>query len=186
MELRPATVADLTGIFDLDATVESLRYLHIDHTGEGLNVQWKIEDRPLRERVIQQMPLDDDRQFLYRQMINGVEEGLTLVADHDDQIVAALAGRTDPMRSVFELIDLRVDFDFRRQGLATAMLFQVIQSAREAKLRAVAAESVANNNPANQLLAKLGFVLGGLDSLRNSNHDLVKEAVTLFWYLTLE
>jgi ribosomal protein S18 acetylase RimI-like enzyme len=81
---------------------------------------------------------------------------------------------------------LRVDFDHRREGLATAMMFYVIQTAREAQLRAVAAESAANNDPANQLLAKLGFQLTGLDSHRNSNHDLVKEAVTLLWYATLD
>jgi ribosomal protein S18 acetylase RimI-like enzyme len=186
MELRPAITADLPGIFDIDATVESRRYLHIDRTGEELNIHWKIEDRPLRERVIYQLKLDDDRQFLYRQMVTGIEEGLTLVAEHDEQIVAAFAGRTDPIRGLFEVLDLRVDFDFRRQGLGTGIMFRAIQSAREAKLRAVAAESTANNDPANQLLVKLGFAIGGLDSLRNSNHDLVKESVTLLWYLSLE
>jgi ribosomal protein S18 acetylase RimI-like enzyme len=186
MELRPATPADLTGIADIDATVESHRYLHIDRAGDGLNVHWKIEDRPLRERVIHTQPLGDDRQFLYRQMIAGIEEGLTLVAEHDGQIVAALAGRSDPDRGLFELIDLRVDFDFRRQGLGTAMMFQAIQTARKSQLRAIAAESPANNDPASQLLTKLGFQIGGLDSLRHSNHDLVKEAVTLLWYLVLD
>jgi len=186
MELRPATTADLAGVAEIDATMESLRYLHIDRSGEGLNVQWKVEDRPLRERLIQPIALDDERQFAYRQLVTGIEDGLTLVAEHEGQIVAGMAAKPNLARGVLEMIDLRVDFDHRREGLATAMLYRAIQAGRELELRAVAAESPANNDPANQLLSKLGFHLCGLDALRNSNHDLVKETVTLLWYETLD
>jgi N-acetylglutamate synthase-like GNAT family acetyltransferase len=184
MQLRSAKPADLVGIIEIDATVESHRYLHIDRSGEGLNVNWKVEDRPLRERLILPLPLDDDRQFMYRQILTGIEEGIAQVAEHDEQIVASMVAQQ--REDVLKLLDLRVDFDHRREGLATALLFQLIQTARQAQLRAVAAESVANNAPANQLLAKLGFHLAGLDSHRNSNHDLVKEAVTLLWYASLD
>jgi RimJ/RimL family protein N-acetyltransferase len=186
MELRLATTADLAGVAEIDATMESLRYLHIDRTGDGLNVCWKVEDRPLRERLIQPVPLDDERQFAYRQLVTGIDDGLSLVIERDAQIVAAIAARPNVARGVLELIDLRVDFDHRREGFATAMLYRAIQAGRELELRALAAECPANNDPANQLFAKLGFHLAGLDALRNSNHDLVKEAVTLLWYATLD
>ena len=186
MELRPATTADLAGVAEIDATMESLRYLHIDRVGEGLTVHWKVEDRPMRERLIQPMAMDDERQFAYRQITSGIDDGLAQVAEHDGQIAAAMAAKPNLARGVLELIDLRVDFDHRREGLATAMLYRAIQAGRELQLRAVAVESLANNDPANQLLAKLGFHLAGLDALRNSNHDLVKEAVTLLWYATLD
>jgi ribosomal protein S18 acetylase RimI-like enzyme len=183
MELRSATAADLPGLVDIDATIESHRYLHIDHSGEGLNVQWKIEDRPLRERLISALPLDDDLQFIYRQVTTDIDDGIALVAEHDDQLAAAMIAQQSG--DVLKLLDLRVDFDHRREGLAMAMLFRVIQTARESGLRAVSAESAANNDPANQLLVKLGFVMTGLDSHRRSNHDLVKESVTLLWYAPL-
>jgi ribosomal protein S18 acetylase RimI-like enzyme len=184
MQLRPAKPADLPGIIEIDAAVESLRYLHIDRSGEGLSLQWKIEDRPLRERLITTFALDDDRQFAYRQITTGIDEGIAQAAEHDDQIVAALLAQAQG--DVLKLIDLRVDFDHRREGLATAMIFQLMANGRELKLRAVMAESQANNDPANQLLSKLGFEIAGLDSQRHSNHDLVKEAVTLFWYFSLD
>jgi ribosomal protein S18 acetylase RimI-like enzyme len=184
MELRPATAADLPGVIEIDATIESHRYLHIDRQGEGININWKIEDRPLRERLISDWPLDDDRQFAYRQIATGIDDGIAQVAEHDGQIVAAVIAQQQ--LDVLKLIDLRVDFDHRREGLATAMLYQLIGTARDLKLRAVSAESRANNDPANQLLVKLGFHLAGLDSHRYSNHDLVKETVTLIWYTTLD
>ena len=184
MQLRPASKTDLTGIIEIDAAIESHRYLHIDRAGEGLNLQWKIEDRPLRERLISNFKLDDDRQFTYRQIVTGADEGIVQVAEHDEQIVAALLAQTQG--DVLKLIDLRVDFDHRRQGLATAMMFHLLSVGREQNLRAVMAESQANNDPANQLLSKLGFEIAGLDTQRNSNHDLVKEVVTLFWYASLD
>jgi ribosomal protein S18 acetylase RimI-like enzyme len=183
MELRPLKPADLPGVVEIDATTESHRYLHVDRSGEGLNVLWKVEDRPLRERLISALPLGEDLQFLYRQVATGMDEGLAHVAEHDGQIVAAMIAQQ--RGDVLHLLDLRVDFDHRREGLATAMLYQAIQIAREQQLRAVAAESAANNDPASQLLTRLGFSITGLDSHRHSNHDLVKEAVTLLWYITL-
>jgi len=183
MELRPAKPADLAGVFDIDAAIESHRYLHIDRSGDALDVVWKIQDRPLRERLISSLPMDDELQFMYRQIVTGIEEGIAQVAEHDGQIVAGMIAQQ--RSDVLWLLDLRVDFDHRREGLATAMLFMLMHTARERNLRAVAAETLANNDPANQLLVKLGFQLAGLDTHRHSNHDLVKETVTLSWYATL-
>ena len=50
----------------------------------------------------------------------------------------------------------------------------------------VAAQTLSNNLPAGGLLTKCGFQLSGVDTRRRSNHDLVKEAVTLFWYAALD
>jgi hypothetical protein len=50
----------------------------------------------------------------------------------------------------------------------------------------VAAETTTDNWPAAMLLTKCGFDLAGLDERRRTNHDLVKEAVTLFWYAALD
>jgi ribosomal protein S18 acetylase RimI-like enzyme len=87
--------------------------------------------------------------------------------------------------NTLRLIDLRVDYDFRRQGLGSAMLFQAIQKAREEGRRAVSIETRTDNQPANTLLGRLHFELSGIDTRRHSNHDLVAEAVTLFWYIPL-
>ena len=153
---------------------------------EGLNLQLRIEERPLRTKLIESNPISDEQRFAVRQIATGADEGTALVAEHEGTPVALLVAQPQPLHGTLKLIDLRVDYDHRREGLATAMVYQVIQESRDAGLRAVAAETRANNFPANQLLAKLGFELAGLDAQRHSNHDLVKEAVTLFWYLALD
>jgi RimJ/RimL family protein N-acetyltransferase len=186
MEIRPAQPADANLVNDIDATIESTEYVHVDRVGEGLIRSWRLERRPLREKLVRASPIDEDALFAFRQIATGADEGLALVAKHGGSLVALLVAQPDLARKSLRLLDLRVDYDFRRQGLATALIFAAIGFAREQELRAVAAESVTDNLPAAALLAKSGFELAGLDDRRQSNHDLVKECVTLFWYAALD
>jgi ribosomal protein S18 acetylase RimI-like enzyme len=186
MQIRPVAAADLDDLADIDGTIESTRYLHVDRNGEGLNLQWKIEDRPLRTKLIQSNPLNDDLRFTARQIATGADDGIALLVEHDERSVALMLAQLQPAYETLKLIDLRVDHEYRRQGLATGLMYQLIQTACDNALRAVAVETRTNHFPANQLMAKLDFQLAGIDTQRYTNHDLVKEAVTLFWYAALD
>jgi ribosomal protein S18 acetylase RimI-like enzyme len=186
MQIRAGQPDDLERLIDLDGTIEAAEYLHVERAGEGLAMSWRLEERPLREKRVDSNAVDDDRRFAIRQVLGGVEEGTALVAEHGDQLVALAVARLDPARQTLDVIDLRVDYDFRRQGLGIAMIYQIINGAREAGLRAVTATTLTNNIVAAKFLSKAGFDLGGVDTHFASNHDLVKEAVALFWYAALD
>jgi GNAT superfamily N-acetyltransferase len=186
MEIRPAIRTDLEMFRDIDGVIESSSYLHLDRTAEGLALSLKIETRPLREKMIHANRLSDDAFFSYRQVTESVQDGIALVAEHDGIIVGSAVAELRPETSTLHLVDLRIDYDFRRQGLATAMLFQVIHNARQRHSRAVSAEAQANNLPAHQLLQKCSFELSGVDWRRQSNHDLIKECATMLWYVPLD
>lgn len=179
------TAADIEGVKDIDATCESSQYLHIDRSGDGLVVSWKLQLRPLREKRTHRHTLNDEQAFAMKQIATGMDDGIALVAEHDGRPVAAATAMPDPGAGVLKIVDLRVDFDHRQQGLASAMMFQMIQEARQRECRAIWVESTADDYPVLALLAKLGFEPAGLDTHYRSNHDLVKESVTLFFYLTL-
>ena len=66
------------------------------------------------------------------------------------------------------------------------MMYQLIAESRNRELRAIAAETRTDNQPAAMLLQKCAFELSGLDTRRHTNHDLVKETATLFWYALLD
>ena len=70
------------------------------------------------ERLISSIALDDDRPFLYRQIVGGIDDGMVLVADYAGSIVAAVLAQTQG--DVLKLIDLRVDFDHRREGFGNS------------------------------------------------------------------
>jgi ribosomal protein S18 acetylase RimI-like enzyme len=186
MDIRPVTPADLDLLSEVDGTIDSREYLHVERTGAGLEASWKLQRRPLRERVVRPNPLDDEKTFAVKQIATGADEGLALLAEHDGMPVALVVAQPDAARGVLRLLELRVDFDARRQGLATALVYAVITEARTRELRAVLAETTTDNVPAADLLARSGFELAGLDERRTSNHDLVKEAVTLVWYASLD
>jgi RimJ/RimL family protein N-acetyltransferase len=186
MEIRPAQSADLKDLSEIDGTVESDEYLHLERIAEALSVTWKLSERQLREKRVERNRLGEDTQFVLKQVVSGADEGLALVAEHEGQKVALLLAQPQPQFGTLRIVDLRVDFDFRREGLATAMLFQAINHARDLELRAVTAETRTDNVPAARLLVKCGFDLAGVDTQRHSNHDLVKEVAALIWYASLD
>jgi GNAT superfamily N-acetyltransferase len=186
MELRNMTSTDLPDVIELDGIIESSHYLHVQNAGQGLTVTWTIDVRDLRKKLLDANQLDDERLFSIKQIIGGLDEGLALVAQHGATLTGALLAQPRPATGVLELIDLRIDSDFRRQGIGSGLLFRAIQAARELRLRAVLVRTLSNNFPAAQFLLKAGFDLAGLDLCQISNHDLVKDAVSLFWYAALD
>jgi len=186
MELRLAQSADCDRLRGIDATIHSTSYLHVQRTGQGLSVGWTVEERPLRSPLTERNLLNDEADFAFRQVVRGAEEGIALVCEHQGQIVGAAVAVVAPEVQALRILDVRVDSDYRRQGLATALLYRCIQEAKERRLRAVMARTLTNNAPASHLLSRAGFELAGLDSHLFSNHDLVKEAVALFWYVPLD
>jgi ribosomal protein S18 acetylase RimI-like enzyme len=180
------TSEDLARLIDLDGTVESTHYLHVERMGEGLGVSWRIEERPLRSRRIEPNAMDEQRQFVLKHVVAQIEEGLALVAEHQDLPVGMLLAQVDHEARALRVLDVRIDYDQRRQGLGSAMLYRAIQEARDRGLRAVSAHTRTDNVPAARFLLKAGFDVAGLDTHLASNHDLVKETVTLFWYAALD
>lgn len=186
MLIRPMTTADVPLLCEIDGTIESARYLHVERTGDGLAVAFSLEERALRERMIDANRLGDEQIHLAKSFTSGIDEGIALVAEHDGGPVAMTLAQADPASNTLRLLDLRVDYDVRREGLATAMLYQLVGEARQRGLRAVFARTTSSNHPANQLLLKCAFSLAGLDTHHASNHDLVREQVAMLWYAALD
>jgi hypothetical protein len=65
MELRAMTPTDLSQLDEIDATIESTRYLHLDRTGEGISIGWNLAERPLREKLINSTRLSDESRFVW-------------------------------------------------------------------------------------------------------------------------
>lgn len=162
-----------------------MRYLHLEQAGTGLEITWMLQERCLREKMIDANRFAEENIFAIKQIVTGVDEGVALVAEHDEKVVAVLVAHRDHAHDTLVIADLRVDYDQRREGIGMAMVYQMIAGARELGVRAVNAMTRTNNFPANQLMQKCGFELSGLDGKLHSNHDVVKEAASLFWYVTM-
>src|SRR5688500_5701347 len=112
MEIRPVQTNDLADLIDIDGTIDSGQYLHLDRSGEGLALGWKLAERPLRERRIQPNRLSEGgRNTLLKYIVTGIEEGLALLAEHEGQKVALAVAQAQPEHGTLRVEDLRVDFD---------------------------------------------------------------------------
>lgn len=187
MEIRPVTAKDIEGLIDIDGTIESTMYLHLDQQSADAPraIGWRLEERTTRQKHVDANRLSDEVQFAVKQIASGADEGVATLAEHDDTPVALLVARRNHERNTLDLLDLRIDYEHRRQGVGTAMMYQLIGTARDIEVRAVHIETTTSNFVAAEMLRKLGFELSGVDTRRRSNHDVVKESATLFWYLPL-
>ncbi len=199
--IRPMTDADLDDLIEIDGTIDSERYLHVaapeSERDDALTFGWSLEPRDLSERRIEANRLDaktgpgSELMFDYRQVVRGVQEGVALIVEANGQPAGALLARHDPTRRLLLLDDVRVDYDLRREGFGSALLYHLIGLGRQraedqADARAILAAVPAYNEPAHALLAKIDFQPTGLDTARQTNHDLVKEATAILWAFSLE
>src|SRR5688572_8126211 len=76
MEIRPLQPADLNDLAEIDGTVESSEYLHLERVAEGLTVTWKLTERTLREPRVERNRLTDDAAFVAKQLAADADEGL--------------------------------------------------------------------------------------------------------------
>ena len=177
---------DLPSLPEIDGTVESTHYAHLNRSLDETSITWRLERRALRETLIDPNRLTDDLQFSYKQVAAGIEDGIALCIEINDATLGTLIAQPRPELKTLHLLDLRVDYDYRRQGTGTALACAAIGHTKEFDLRAITAETTMQNDPAIQLLRKLAFEPAGLDTHRFSNHDLVKERATLLWCLPLD
>jgi len=183
---RALKIEELPALAEIDGTVESTQYLHVNRAVEQFAAAWSLELRNLREKLIDPNRVNDDLAFSVKQIVSGIEEGIALCIELNGQPVAILAAEVRPAAKTLQLLDIRVDYDFRRQGLGTALLCAAINHAHETECRALTAETRTDNFPAIAFLRKLGFEPAGIDTHRHTNHDLVRERATLLWCLALD
>src|SRR5688572_17331528 len=121
MQLRPFKISDLSNLNEIDATIESTHYLHLERSTEGLNWKCSLEPRVLRQKLVQTNPVDEDLSFMLKQLAGDESEGRCLVAERNNLIVGLCVARHLAEHNLVEVVDLRIDYDHRREGVGTAM-----------------------------------------------------------------
>ncbi|MHA1768942.1 MAG: GNAT family N-acetyltransferase [Candidatus Thorarchaeota archaeon] len=124
-----------------------------------------MEDRPLLENMFKTDILDDDKEAAIFAM-DVLSHGETLLALDGDALCGTLtwAQRWGHEDGVAELIGLGVTEPYRRQGVASRLLDEFLQRARDlfeeagARLRVVFIFMERNNEPARGFYKSHGFV----------------------------
>src|ERR1700722_4841066 len=108
MEIRPVISADLDALREIDGTIESTEYLHLEQTGQGMQIGWFLQSRPLRQKLIQSNPPADEIGFVAKQIATGADEGIALLAEHEDLPVGLLIAQPQHEARTMQILDLRI------------------------------------------------------------------------------
>ena len=183
VHIRPMTVADVRRLSEIDANFESPIYLDVVKEIEGLNVTWRLIERPLNPPfVCTDFEFDDKEQRdIDRRRQTG--DGLWLVAEaaHGGRLIGMVDVQRETWRKAGWVWNIAVDRSYRGQGLGRTLMGRIIRWGRRKGLRAIILETQSNNWPACRFYQQLGFQMTGLDDHYYTNHDLADREVAIFW-----
>jgi len=108
-------------------------------------------------------------------------EGVSFVGYVGDRVAAEIS-LSNGWNGYAHIENLIVAQQFRRQGLARALVERAIAWAESRHLAGVMLETQSNNVPACQLYESCGFSLQGFDSSLYRGLNLHSQEIALFWY----
>jgi ribosomal protein S18 acetylase RimI-like enzyme len=184
------TAADVARLSEIDANFESPVYLDVVKEVEGLNVIWRLVERPLDPPfVCTDYDFDaKERRAIGRRLQTG--DGLWLVAEivgaglapaRSDRLVGMVDVQRQAWREAAWVWNVAVDRAYRGQGLGRELMERVVAWGRREGLRAIILETQTNNWPACCFYLRLGFQLSGIDDHYYTNQDVANKEVALFW-----
>jgi ribosomal protein S18 acetylase RimI-like enzyme len=112
---------------------------------------------------------DDDEMTAFR---DSIPNRLCLGAFDGSRWVAAALAKPHAWNSTLWVAEFHIDEAYRGKGIGRRMMSMLIESAREAGLRAVVCEAQHTNIPAIRFYRALGFRLEGIDVSLYTNDDL--------------
>jgi Acetyltransferases len=166
IEIRPAISSDLAVLFKLDHSVETTHVWQMDTNSD----QSEIETRFREVRLPRAVRLDYP-QNVQELADSWTRKALFLVAAVQSQPIAYLTVEIG-FTKFARITDLVVGDNFRKQGIATAMLLAASDWVAQRKLKRVRLEMQAKNHAAIQFARKLGYEFCGYCDDYFANHDI--------------
>ena len=182
VKIRPLHPEDLPALLHIDATFTSDGILDVEKTTHGLEVGWRLVERPLDppfdRRDAYNLCAKDLREIAARLER---DDTLLLVAEDAGRVVALLDLEARAWNHTGWLWTLYVDLAFRGRGIGRRLLARAARWCYEQGLRAIIIETQTNNINACRFYARMGCFLTGINDTYYSNSDLEQGEVALFW-----
>lgn len=183
VRIRPMVVSDVERLVEIDSNFESSIYLDVVKEIDGLNVIWRLIQRPF-DVPFARTDFDFDAQER-REILQRFEtaDGVWLVAESATagRLVGMVDVKRDEGRKAGFVWNIAVDRASRGQGIGYRLMKRVVEWGRRRGLRAIILETQTNNWLACRFYQRFGFQLSGIDDHYYSNRDVEKRDVALFW-----
>jgi streptothricin acetyltransferase len=184
--IRPLTEADIPRLEAIRPGFVSDTALVLERSGSGLEVDWRLVERPLDEPFDKGGDYDFDtgEQRNIRQRLRR-GDGLQLVVEWQDRLVGVLDAAPERWNHTALVWNLMLDQTIRRQGIGRELFERATAWARQGGFRALVCETQTNNVAACRFYLAMGCELEGIRTALYTNHDLARGEVALFWIYPL-
>jgi ribosomal protein S18 acetylase RimI-like enzyme len=181
--IRPMVVSDVERLVEIDSNFESPIYLDVVKEIDGLNVTWRLIQRPFDVPFARtNFEFDATERKDIRQRFE-TADGLWLVAESAAarRLVGVVDVKRENWREAGFVWNIAVDRACRGQGIGYGLMKRVIEWGQCEGLRAIILETQTNNWPACRFYQRFGFQISGIDDHYYTNRDVEKKDVALFW-----
>src|SRR5882724_3789784 len=178
--LRPLESADISNLSQIRATYSSPTTLVLEKSGQGLTTGWQFVERPIPFNKGTLYDFDADALVAIQHRLEHPTRTYQRVAEEDGRLVGLLDMELQEWNNTVVLWNLRVDLDYRRQGIGRRLWHRGLEYAQNADVRAIMLETQNTNVAACRFYAEMGCQLVGLNEALYSN-DWQKTEAALFW-----
>jgi GNAT superfamily N-acetyltransferase len=187
LSIRRLCEADIPDLSEINPTFTADAELALSREQSGLQaISWVLTERQLPVPFDRgtRYDLREDELCAIRERLRA-GDCLQLVADADGRTMGLLEVQPIDWRAVGWVWNLFIDRECRGHGLGRRFIERATVWARESGLKALVAETQANNIHACRFYAHVGFVAGGIDDhyYRYCNDPQAAQEVAVFWYL---
>lgn len=172
MEIRRITEADIDGFYHLDGGFQITSYLEVRYDHGEFSCQ-EIGIEPFEKKYD-----DEDDGIDLKEYIKD-ENKTCFLAFHKGKYAGRLMIHRSWNKYGF-VDDLTVDKDFRRLGIAQALMNEAKEWSKGKGLSGLALETQTNNVGACSFYKIYGFEIGGVN--KHLYTGLNNEEIALFWY----
>ncbi len=190
--LRPLELDDIPRLVEIRSGYQSESILAVEPTGAGIVKGWRLVERKLAVPFDKGTLYDfgEAEQESIRQRLLRPDETYLRVAEAkglNGRLVGLLEMEIRVWNDTVELVNLRIDQDYRRQGLGWRLWHRGLDFARGAGVRAIMIETQNTNLAACKFYERMGCQLVGLNEAFYANNGAATE-IALFWayFLTRE
>jgi len=135
-------------------------------SGKEISTQFNLVRLP-RQMIVDAPNSAEDR------IRQNIAADAALIASHENEPVAYAVLKKNEQSDMVRLVDFVVRQKMRRQGIGNALLLAAHDWSLHAGCQRVVAEVQSKNDPAIQMLTRMGYDYCGFHEFFYANHDIV-------------